>query len=282
MPTISEQLMHTTVRIECTLKDGGISTGTGFLFTFNLNSDETSTVIVTNKHVIEGAQTGSFVLTYKDENEQPILGSHNKIIKSNFENRWIKHPDENIDLAILPIDRLILKERLIENIYYIQSFNEENLPTDNIQATLGGIEDITMIGYPNGLWDSINNMPIVRKGTTATNPKLDYQGFPYFVIDCACFPGSSGSPVLIFNHGSYTDAHGGVHIASSRLLLMGILFAGPQHEVHGEIHTINTPMKLIPFSKAHIPNNLGYVIKSSKLLDFKPTIISGANFFIHA
>lgn len=282
MLTISEQLMHTTVRLECTSKDGSVSTGTGFFFKFHLNSEERSTVIVTNKHVIEGAQTGSFVLTFKDGNEQPILGAINTIQKGNFESRWIKHPDPNVDLAIFPIDRLIYKEGLIGNNYYYHSYDEGNLPTGEMLETIAGIEDIPMIGYPNGLWDSRNNMPIVRKGTTATNPKHDYQGLSRFVIDCACFPGSSGSPVLIFNQGSYTDARGAIHIGANRLILMGILFAGPQHAVHGEIHTSNPPMKLVPFSKTHIPNNLGYVIKSSKLLDFKPTIVSGANFFINA
>ena len=58
------------------------------------------------------------------------------------------------------------------------------------------VEDVLMIGYPNGLWDTTHNMPIIRRGTIATDIKLDYNEKKEFVIDAACFPGSSGSPVL--------------------------------------------------------------------------------------
>ena len=70
-------------------------------------------------------------------------------------------------------------------------------------SSLAPIEDITMIGYPNGLWDEVNNLPIVRRGITATSANGKYQGKTEFLIDAACFPGSSGSPVFVYNNGSY-------------------------------------------------------------------------------
>ena len=73
---------------------------------------------------------------------------------------------------------------------------------------IDAIEDIIFIGYPNGIWDSVNNMPILRKGSTATHPCLNYNGKKEFMIDAACFPGSSGSPVLIFNENGYKDKKG--------------------------------------------------------------------------
>lgn len=63
MLTVAEQLMHTTVRLECALADGRGSTGTGFFFSYLLDGDRSIPVIVTNKHVVEGARTGTFVLT---------------------------------------------------------------------------------------------------------------------------------------------------------------------------------------------------------------------------
>lgn len=129
-----------------------------------------------------------------------------------------------------------------------------------------------MIGYPNGIWDFKNNMPIVRRGITATNPKLDYNGLPIFIIDCACFPGSSGSPVLIFNQGSYTDARGNINLGTGRVILLGVLFAGPQHIAEGEIKTIDLPLKQAQISLSHIPNNLGFVVKAQKLFDFRPLL----------
>ena len=58
-----------------------------------------------------------------------------------------------------------------------------------------------MIGYPIGLIDEYNNKPIVRKGITATTYNIDYNGKKEFLIDIACFPGSSGSPIFIRRDG---------------------------------------------------------------------------------
>lgn len=127
-----------------------------------------------------------------------------------------------------------------------------------------------MIGYPNGIWDSHNNMPIVRRGITATNVNHNYQGEPIFVIDCACFPGSSGSPIVLYDEGHFSSDEKGLSINTGpRLMLLGVLFAGPQHTAQGEIHVIDTPLKQVPISLSRIPNNLGFVIQADKLLDFK-------------
>lgn len=55
--TITEQLMYSTIRIECDL-GGAISTGTGFLFRFLEENDKFIPAIVTNKHVVKGAVNG--------------------------------------------------------------------------------------------------------------------------------------------------------------------------------------------------------------------------------
>ena len=229
----AEQLMHTTVRLECELDSGGVSTGTGFFFAFKLDGDKQIPLIVTNKHVINGAITGTFVLTKRASDGSPQMGSHETIRLDNFESLWIKHPDKDVDLAVFPLAPL-LRSAETQNIplFYI-TLDDSLIPNNEIVNSLGGLEDITMIGYPNGIWDKKNNMPITRRGITATNPKLDYNGLPLFVIDCACFPGSSGSPVLIFNQGGYTDAKGNTHMGATRVILMGVLFAGPQHVAQG-------------------------------------------------
>lgn len=48
---IMEQLTHSTVRIETTLHDEGIATGTGFYMNFLQKEDSAVPVIITNKHV---------------------------------------------------------------------------------------------------------------------------------------------------------------------------------------------------------------------------------------
>lgn len=265
----AEQLMHTTVRLECELSGGRISTGTGFFFAFTVGDKVRIPLIVTNKHVVEGAITGTFVITRRAADGTPQMGLHEIIKLDKFESLWVKHPDDNVDLAVFPIAPLLRSaESQNMSLFYV-TLDDSHIPNTETYDSLGGIEDITMIGYPNGIWDTRNNMPIVRRGITATNPKLDYNGLPLFVIDCACFPGSSGSPVMIFNQGGYTDAKGNMFIGANRVLLMGVLFAGPQHVAEGEIQTIDIPLQQVPISLSRIPNNLGFVVKSSKLLDFK-------------
>ncbi len=73
--TLAEQLMHTTVRLECGLHDGKTSTGTGFFFSFKLDEQTHIPVIVTNKHVINNSARGTFVLTVSDKNSEPVIGS---------------------------------------------------------------------------------------------------------------------------------------------------------------------------------------------------------------
>lgn len=266
--TIAEQLMHSTVRLECDQKNGDRSTGTGFFFSFTVNGGFIP-VIITNKHVIENSLIGTFVLTKKDKNDNPILGSHETFTLPNFESLWIKHPDPTVDLAVFPIAPLLNQAKNREIDIYLMPFQESIIPTQDVLDNLSGIENVTMIGYPNGIWDQKNNMPIIRRGITATSPKYNYNDLPIFVIDCACFPGSSGSPVLIFDQGGYMDAKGKLNLGGSRLILLGVLYAGPQHIAQGEIQTIDIPLTHIPISLSKIPNNLGFVVKSQKINDFK-------------
>ena len=199
--TPAETLMHTTVRLECELNDGRTFQGTGFFFSFKIDDNKAVPLIVTNKHVISDSKIGTFVLTKCDDQGHPILGSTHRVCLDNFHNRWVKHPEDNVDLAAFAIGPLIHQAKTNGIKLYTPSIGEDLLPTAEKFADLSGLENITMIGYPNGIWDEKNNMPIVRRGITATNPKYDYNGLPIFVMDCACFPGSSGSPVLIFEQG---------------------------------------------------------------------------------
>jgi hypothetical protein len=270
--TLAEQLMHTTVRLECDLGNGSVSTGTGFFFSFKIDSDKHIPVIVTNKHVIEGSRAGAFVLTKKNEQGEPVLGSYEVIRLNNFESLWIKHPDQHVDLAVFPIAPLLREAEAKKVSVFFMPLDDSLIPTKDVLDNLSGLENITMIGYPNGIWDQKNNMPIIRRGITATSPKYDYNGLPIFVIDCACFPGSSGSPVLIFDQGGFMDARGNLNLGGSRVILLGALFAGPQHVAEGEIQTIDVPLKQIPISLSKIPNNLGFVVKAQKINDFLPIL----------
>jgi hypothetical protein len=103
------------------------------------------------------------------------------------------------------------------------------------------------------------------KGITATHPKLRLNGKPEFLIDAACFPGSSGSPVLLANIGSYVSPDGALN-AGTRVALLGTLYAGPRHTTEGDVVVVDVQTDTKQIAVGHIPNNLGYVIQASELL----------------
>lgn len=101
--SLSEQLTYSTVRIECELKTGGTSTGTGFFF--NFLEDKTNNthvpVVVTNKHVIKDASKGKLIITKANENGEPIDTQHFTLVFDNFESFWKLHPETEIDLCAM-------------------------------------------------------------------------------------------------------------------------------------------------------------------------------------
>ena len=156
-----------------------------------------------------------------------------------------------------------------------QHFDKSLIPTVAQLKELDSVEDIIMIGYPNALWDEVNNIPLVRKGITATPAWLDFNGKKEFVIDAACFPGSSGSPVLICNIGNVKDKFGGIQFGINRIYLLGLLYGGPQQTIEGEICVKTVPdATQTPYALSSIPNNLGYVIKSERILELSEYILT--------
>ena len=133
------------------------------------------------------------------------------------------------------------------------------------------VEEVYMTGYPNGLWDSLNNRPVTRKGVTASSALEDWQGEPVFMIDMACYGGSSGSPVYIMNQGAYPTKDGGIWMGN-RFIFLGILYAGPTIDAQGSINIINVPTDSSAVISTKLMMNLGLVIHAEKLNDFKPLI----------
>ena len=149
---------------------------------------------------------------------------------------------------------------------HITSIAEDLIAGESDLEDLYSGEDIVMIGYPNGIWDAVNNLPIMRRGITATAPAIDFDGDPVFMIDCASFHGSSGSPVFLYNPTSY---RAGDNIQmGTRLKLIGILFAGPQLTANGQIVISPVPTAMSATVETKLTMNLGLCVKATKLKFF--------------
>ena len=101
---------------------------------------------------------------------------------------------------------------------------------------------------------------------------INFQDKPIFVIDCACFPGSSGSPVYLFNNGGYVDKNGNTNLGTNRVKLLGVLYAGPQFNATGELEVVPIPTALSQKTHTHIPMNLGYCVKAEELNWFEKAL----------
>ncbi len=65
--------------------------------------------------------------------------------------------------------------------------------------TIGCFEEVALIGYPTGLWDRHNNLPVPRKGIVASPAALNWKGDEKGIHATPCFPGDSGGPVFGVN-----------------------------------------------------------------------------------
>jgi hypothetical protein len=264
---VTRQLQHSTVRLECTRPSGEIASGTGFHIRLRLDEQTFIPALVTNRHVVRDAAECAIHFTLADKNGTSS-GIHERFVIKPFQ--WLDHPDPNVDLALIPIQPWLIQLAAIGKRPFYIDLTEEIIPAPSSLAGLSPLEDILMVGYPNGIWDSVNNFPIFRRGITATACNLDYQGRSEFLVDAAVFPGSSGSPVFIFNEGTYLD--GNKIVFGGRLLFIGVLYAVHLHTAQGEIRTVTVPTDTKSMAFSAIPNNLGICIRAARILDFKESL----------
>ncbi|WP_297968592.1 hypothetical protein [uncultured Anaerovibrio sp.] len=78
----------------------------------------------------------------------------------------ILHPDETIDLAAILLAPYI--SPYLKSLY-IPYITKDDIATDIYMKNINILHDIIMIGYPDGIMDAVNNMPVFRKGITATS-----------------------------------------------------------------------------------------------------------------
>lgn len=262
--SIHEKLIFTTVRIETTNKDKSTGTGTGFIVQYNVG-DKFYPFLVTNKHVVKNTEIGKFEFNVQLSGK-PQLGNKYTIQVSKFEDMWIGHKNPEIDVVIAPIASIIneTKKKDIE-IFYIP-IGLDIIPSNENLDLIDAIEEIIFIGYPNGIYDSKNLLPIVRKGITATPPMIDFNGTPTFLIDASIFPGSSGSPVFICNVGSYTKKGEGLY-AGSKLIFLGLVASVFVKQDINTVEVVTIPTKDISIVKTSQMIDLGVVFKSSCIVE---------------
>lgn len=218
--SISTQLLYTTFPIWSEKTDGNFSTGTAFIFNMEVEGrkDTFIPLLVTNFHVVKGSKK-IYTEFVKAIDNKPDTG--NKIRIELNPNVFLQYSDKENDLVAHPIAPIINSLNSANYSVFYRSVDRSITPSRDQVKKLSAIEDILFIGYPSGLYDTRNSFPIVRRGITATPIWNDFENEERFLIDAGVYPGSSGSPVFIYNQGSY-GTEGGITIGS-RLLFVGII-----------------------------------------------------------
>jgi hypothetical protein len=203
-----------------------VSQGTGFFFG-NMRPDGTADAVflVTNLHVVTGQPPGSrspragdrirfalhqdaYDLERFSEHELPLYDAQGQPIWAASE----QYP--NADVVLVPLPARILP---------LYVFTEAHTRSDlKIRASSGA----TLLGYPYGFFDRRHLLPIWKTGHVASEPDIDFNGQPTFLVDVSAFPGMSGSPVLAVASGVYESEDGLIRSGRVRKLL-GIFSSMP-------------------------------------------------------
>ncbi|HBO5901213.1 TPA: trypsin-like peptidase domain-containing protein [Pseudomonas aeruginosa] len=258
---LNEFVVNCTVRIDSFNDDTLIGHGTGFFCTLAQEAGSTIFGLITNKHVIANANNIRILLSIQSPKGELRHSSHRIDLNNTT---LILHPRADIDACSILVGQL-LNSICSDGSILAHTFVDHQLIADHKTfSEILPLEEVTMIGYPIGLMDAVNNGAIARRGIIASDPTKHYDGRPEFVIDMACMPGSSGSPVFLANAASYTTRKGGL-FAGTRCKLLGLLWGGPERNVEGQIIAAPVPMNVTQIAVTRIPINLGFVIKATEL-----------------
>lgn len=220
MSNIFEQLLYTTLRIECFDENNKLSSiGTGFLLQRPVGNDKYKMYLISNKHVLCGAESIAVSFTKLKDND-PDMGNTIRLPINNIKGNIVLHPDFNIDIAVLECTGLFI---MLPNQLYFKAVSYDMLATFN-EPELSVAENVYFIGYPDNRYDEKNNLPLIRTGMIASHPKYNYNGNAVFIIDAQVFPGSSGSPVYIdLTYENFKN--GQIDLTKKNIKLLGIVSA---------------------------------------------------------
>ena len=268
--SLSEMITYSTVLIRCEYANGTSGSGTGFIVNLCPDAEKHTCVpvLITNNHVVENSIKTVFEFCRANDEGEPLDTESFSITYEG--NNWIHHPDPDVDLRCLLLAEVLrnLEKRNIK-IFYIP-LETWLIPNDEKLSELSAMEDVVMVGYPIGLSDQYNHKPVIRRGITSSHPRKDYQGKKETLLDVACYPGSSGSPVFILNQGAFPTKEG--ISVGNRVMLLGVLYGGHQFNTQGVLQFTNLPN--VPKPVVQLPINLGIMIKAERILEFEKLFVN--------
>ena len=246
-----------------------VSQGTGFFFASTTLDGKPDTVfLVTNYHVVTGRppltpgpRAGDRIRFILHENPAELTRVR-QIELPLYDQRgdplWVvSDAVPKADVVLVPVPPEAYRD--ISLLVFTEAHTRGDI---RIRPSSGA----TLLGYPYGFYDESHFLPVWKTGHVASEPSVDFNDLPTFLVDVSAFPGMSGSPVLAVANGIYESEDGTMR--SGRVLkLLGIFSAMPvvrekkPADVNGLAETQTTEINL----------QLGYVWKAALIADMAKT-----------
>lgn len=208
--------------------------------------------LVTNRHVVRGLQPDGTAIPPDRlviyQNVADNLGKwepkEERLHTPKGSPRWFEHPTRSAEIDVAA---LVLENDAGIGVYPYDPW----APTSIFLAAVG--EPLNIIGFPFGITGG-GALGVWVRGFTATEPSLDWNGLPCFLIDSRTRQGQSGSPVIGYTSGGAVPTSGGVSF-----------FSGPVEEFVG-----------VYSGRINRESDLGFVWKASvvrEIIEAKKTAV---------
>lgn len=184
-----------------------LATGTGFIATSNRGP-----VLITNSHNVTGrhpqtglplSSTGSvpdeIIILHNRSNRLGEWVARTEPLLNSSGSRWIEHPTlgSQADFVALPLTQL--------NDVHLFPYD---LADVGPRIFFGPAEAVSVVGFPFGL-QAGGSLAVWATGFVASEPAIDFNNLPIFLIDCRSRPGQSGSPVIAYRSGGMVTLEDG-------------------------------------------------------------------------
>lgn len=215
--------------IQSRVKDQPLGTSTGFCIVA-----KSKTYLITNRHVVTGrdSDTGQVLSPTGAVPEEFLITHHGagrlgtwvikseKLYDADQKPRWVGHPfGGNIDVIALPLNNLGSDVA----IYPL------DLALANTDVRVQVAMPVSIVGFPLGL--SIGGAwPIWKTGHVASDPDIDHDGKPVFLIDATTRGGMSGSPVILRLFGGYETSAGNYILSGGQATKFLGIYSGRLHD----------------------------------------------------
>ena len=208
-----------SIHIEVWDSQRSLATASGFIARY-----EGKQFLVTNRHVVTGLNQTNNHLLWSNVPEKLLITLHDANLSfaaatiilndEDFSRLWFEHPIFGSQADIVALELPTSLDLIPLNAY--------DLDAGPPPIHVGPSDLVSIVGFPFGLRAS--GFPIWSAGFVASEPALDYDNRPLFLIDSRTRPGQSGSPVIAYRGGGMirlSDGGAGV-FRGPVTLLMGI------------------------------------------------------------